>query len=141
MWAVFEDVQSACRVQYSEEHRQTPRTCLLLGGLNEIAQLCSVLFLLSYASVNLACLGLNLSSAPNFRPTFHYFSWHTSLVGLVGTSAMMFLISPLFASISILLCLSLTLALHLFSPLKDANWGSISQALIFHQVFIIILWS
>ena len=84
--------------------------------------------------MNLACLGLNLSSAPNFRPTFHYFSWHTSLVGLVGTSAMMFLISPLFASISILLCLSLTLALHLFSPLKDANWGSISQALIFHQV-------
>ena len=106
----------------------------LIGGLNQIAQLCSVLFLLSYASVNLACLGLDLASAPNFRPTFYYFSWHTSLVGLVGTSAMMFLISPLFASISILLCLSLTLALHLFSPLKDANWGSISQALIFHQV-------
>lgn len=106
----------------------------LIGGLNKIAQLCSVLFLLSYASVNLACLGLDLASAPNFRPTFSYFSWQTSLVGMIGTSAMMFFISPLFAAVAILLCLSLILALNFFSPLKDTNWGSISQALIFHQV-------
>eukprot|EP00092_Neocalanus_flemingeri_P009879 GFUD01010648.1.p1 GENE.GFUD01010648.1~~GFUD01010648.1.p1 ORF type:complete len:926 (+),score=262.27 GFUD01010648.1:182-2959(+) len=106
----------------------------LIGGLNQIAQLCSVLFLLSYASVNLACLGLDLASAPNFRPTFKYFSWHTSLVGMVGTSTMMFFISPLFAAVSILLCLSLILALNFFSPARNANWGSISQALIFHQV-------
>merc|ERR1719318_900448 len=95
---------------------------------------CSTPFLLSYASVNLACLGLDLASAPNFRPTFSYFSWHTSLVGLIGTSTMMFFISPLFAAVSILLCLSLILALNFFSPARNANWGSISQALIFHQV-------
>jgi len=106
----------------------------LMGGLNQIAQLCSVLFLLSYASVNLACLGLDLASAPNFRPSFKYFSWHTSLVGLVGTSVMMFFTSPMFAAVSILLCLSLILALNFFSPARNANWGSISQALIFHQV-------
>jgi len=105
-----------------------------MGGLNQIAQLCSVLFLLSYASVNLACLGLVLSSAPNFRPAFTYFSWHTSLVGLIGTTTMMFFISPMFAAVAILLCLSLILALNFFSPARNANWGSISQALIFHQV-------
>merc|ERR1711962_1098069 len=106
----------------------------LMGGLNQIAQLCSVLFLLSYAGVNLACLGLDLASAPNFRPTFKYFSWPTSLVGLIGTSAMMFFTSPLFAAVALLLCLSFTLALNIFSPAKASNWGSISQALIFHQV-------
>ena len=108
---------------------------LLMGTLNKIAQLSSVLFLLSYATVNLACLGLHLASAPNFRPTFKFFSWHTCFIGLVGTATMMFFISPMFSAVSILLCFSLILALNFFSPVRNSNsWGSISQALLFHQV-------
>ncbi|KAI5748817.1 hypothetical protein M8J76_002197 [Diaphorina citri] len=74
---------------------------LLIGSLNMIAQINSVLFLLSYLAMNLACLGLDLASAPNF---------------------------------SIVLCVLLILLLHVFSPARSAEWGSISQALIFHQV-------
>lgn len=107
---------------------------LLMGSLNSIAQLSSVLFLLSYASVNVACLGLDLASAPNFRPTFKYFSWHTCLIGFLGTATMMFLVSPMFSAIGILLCLSLVFALNVFMPIRKENWGSISQALLFHQV-------
>lgn len=108
---------------------------LLIGSLNTIAQINSVLFMLSYLATNLACLGIEITGAPNFRPTFKYYSWHTCFAGLVGTLVMMFVINSVYASSSIILCLLLVIALHLFSPAaQGAQWGSISQALMFHQV-------
>ena len=105
-----------------------------LGKLNAIAQFVSVLFLLCYASVNVSCLGLHLASAPNFRPSFKFFSGKTCLCGVIGTTVMMFLVDPIFSTLSILLCLSIVFGLSIFSPAKNSNWGSISQALLFHQV-------
>ncbi|KFO54867.1 Solute carrier family 12 member 9, partial [Corvus brachyrhynchos] len=105
---------------------------LFSGKLNTIASVVTTFFLLVYATVNLACLALEWASAPNFRPTFRYFTWHTCLLGIAGCCVMMFLISPVSASASLGFLLLLLLALHYLSP--SSTWGYISQALIFHQV-------
>ncbi|XP_012553255.2 solute carrier family 12 member 9 isoform X1 [Bombyx mori] len=104
-------------------------------SLNAIAQVNSVLFMTSYFAINLACLGLELASAPNFRPTFRQFSWATSLAGLCGSAALMFSLRALYAAGGALAAAGLVLALHLLSPAAaEPKWGSLSQALIFHQV-------
>lgn len=108
---------------------------LLIGSLNLIAQINSVLFMLSYMATNLACLGIEITGAPNFRPTFKYFTWHTCFSGLVGTILMMFVINAIYSLLCIILCLILIICLHIFSPISQkTDSGSISQALMFHQV-------
>ncbi|KAF7643631.1 hypothetical protein LDENG_00236170 [Lucifuga dentata] len=107
--------------------------CVVFAGqLNSIASLVTVFYLLAYAAVDLACLALEWASAPNFRPTFQLFSWHTCLLGIVSCLVMMFVINPVYSSASIVLLLLLLLFLHYRSP--TSSWGYISQALIFHQV-------
>uniref|UniRef100_W5MR14 Solute carrier family 12 member 9 n=1 Tax=Lepisosteus oculatus TaxID=7918 RepID=W5MR14_LEPOC len=105
---------------------------LFAGKLNTIAGIVTIFFLLVYAAVDLACLALEWASAPNFRPTFRYFTWYTCVLGIVGCMVMMFLINPIYASASIAFMLLLLLVIHYLSP--NSSWGYISQALIFHQV-------
>ncbi|XP_031416289.1 solute carrier family 12 member 9-like isoform X2 [Clupea harengus] len=105
---------------------------LLSGKLNTIASIVTICFLLVYAAVDLACLALEWASAPNFRPTFRYFTWHTCALGIVGCLVMMFLISAVYASASIAFMLVLLLLIHYLCP--SSSWGYVSQALIFHQV-------
>ncbi|XP_068186946.1 solute carrier family 12 member 9-like [Antennarius striatus] len=107
--------------------------CVVFAGqLNSIASLVTVFYLLAYAAVDLACLALEWASAPNFRPTFQLFSWHTCLLGIVSCLVMMFVINPVYSSGSVVILLVLLLFLHYRSP--TSSWGYISQALIFHQV-------
>ncbi len=101
--------------------------------MNKISRIVTIFFLLAYFAVNLSCLALDLASAPNFRPTFKYFSWHTALIGAIGSIIMCFIVSTVFASIAIGILTGLIAVLHL-RDFPRASWGSISQALIFHQV-------
>lgn len=105
---------------------------LLIGSLNQIAQISSILFLFTYFSINLSCMMCLLTSAPNFRPSFRYFNLVTSLLGLVGASSMTFVINPLYSSLVIITWMLLMIGIHIRSP--PVRWGDITQALIFHQV-------
>ncbi|XP_048645957.1 solute carrier family 12 member 9 isoform X2 [Marmota marmota marmota] len=105
---------------------------LLVGKLNTLAAVVTVFYLVAYAAVDLSCLSLEWASAPNFRPTFSLFSWHTCLLGVASCLLMMFLISPGAAGGSLLLmCLLSALLTARGGP---SSWGYVSQALLFHQV-------
>lgn len=102
------------------------------GEINVLAPVSTVFFLLSYATVNLAALALELASAPNFRPTFKYYSWITSLSGVIGSFGMMFFVNQIYAAVAVALMLFLFVFLYFYCG--ERSWGYISQALIFHQV-------
>ncbi|XP_061654134.1 solute carrier family 12 member 9-like isoform X1 [Phyllopteryx taeniolatus] len=105
---------------------------LFAGKLNSIAGIVTIFFLMVYATVNLACLALEWASAPNFRPSFRCFTWHTCTLGILGSLVMIFLINAIYAFASIAFMLLLLMLIHYLGPIS--NWGYVSQALIFHQV-------
>ncbi|CAB3404633.1 unnamed protein product [Caenorhabditis bovis] len=104
----------------------------LIGAMNKIAKLTSIFFLLSYMGVNVATLALELTSAPNFRPTFKYFSWQTCALGVIATGTMMLVVDASMSALGVVVLLSLIMVLHYQAP--SVSSGSISQALIYHQV-------
>ncbi|KAL5255701.1 hypothetical protein ACHWQZ_G011058 [Mnemiopsis leidyi] len=105
---------------------------LFVGSLNLIAPFVATFSLLTYATVNMACLALDLAGAPNFRPTFVYFNKYTSLVGFVSSIVMAFVVNPVYASTSFGISVMLFIFIMFRTP--GSSWGYISQALIFHQV-------
>jgi potassium/chloride transporter 9 len=105
---------------------------LFIDKLNIIAPITTVFFLLSYAGVNVACLTLKVASAPNFRPTFQAYSRTTALLGLLASIAMMFVVNPIYAAVTLCVMVLLFMGLFFFGP--TTPWGDVSQALIFYQV-------
>ncbi|XP_058945660.2 solute carrier family 12 member 9 isoform X1 [Pocillopora verrucosa] len=105
---------------------------LFIGNVNKVASLVSMFFLLSYGITNVACFVLKVASAPNFRPTFQYFSWQSALLGAVFCFVIMFLVDYKLAALAFALMVILFVVISLRTP--PTPWGDVSQALIYHQV-------
>ena len=106
--------------------------CMMLGDLNAVAAIITNFFLLTYFFTNIACFFLKISGAPNFRPLFSYFSWHTALLGAIMSLVIMFLCDPVYAGISCLIMICVFFYVLHNAPICD--WGDFKQALIYHQV-------
>ncbi|KIW17878.1 hypothetical protein PV08_05073 [Exophiala spinifera] len=104
----------------------------LLLDINRIASLITMTYLMTFFALNVATFLLRIGSAPNFRPSFHYFSWWTAAAGAVLCVASMFFVDGLSASGSIAILLVLIVIIHYTTIPKP--WGSISEVLIYHQV-------
>ena len=73
-----------------------------------------------------------ISSAPNFRPSFHYFRWYTAFIGVLVSFATMYFVDGVYATVAAAFMSSLFLLIHYFCPPKA--WGDVTQSLIYHQV-------
>ncbi|KAH0556734.1 hypothetical protein GP486_005478 [Trichoglossum hirsutum] len=104
----------------------------MLCDINQIASFVTMTYLMTFLVTNLACFLLKISSAPNFRPSFHYFNRWTALAGTVVSGATMFFVDGLYATGCVGILIFIFLLIHYTSPPK--SWGDVSQSLIYHQV-------
>ncbi|TLD31591.1 hypothetical protein PspLS_02546 [Pyricularia sp. CBS 133598] len=104
----------------------------LFADLDQIATFISMGYQLTFFTMNLACFLLKIGSAPNFRPAFKFFSWHTAFAGSILSAFAMFFIDETYATMAVIVLVFLFLLIHYLSPPK--HWGDVSQNLIYHQV-------
>ena len=104
---------------------------ILLGDLNAIAPIITMFFLITYGYLNLATFIEAITKNPSYRPTFRFSHWSTALVGTLGCALVMFLISPLWASVSILAML----LLHWYIDRREiiAHWGDVKSGATFER--------
>ncbi|PTD06028.1 Vacuolar cation-chloride cotransporter 1 [Fusarium culmorum] len=104
----------------------------LFADLNQIATFISMGYQMTFFVMNLACFLLKIGSAPNFRPSFKFFTWQTAFFAGILSGFAMFFIDVTYATVAITVLVLLFLLIHYLSPPK--HWGDVSQNLIYHQV-------
>jgi hypothetical protein len=98
---------------------------LVGGGLNAIAPLITMFFLLTYFMLNAVVLIEQTLSMVSFRPTFAI-PRIVPLVGMIGCLFVMFLVNPVFSIVAIILTLGIygyLLRRHLNTPWEDVRSG------------------
>lgn len=104
----------------------------LFSDVNRIATFITMTFLMTFMIMNMACFLLEISSAPNFRPSFKWFNRYTALIGALLSVVAMYVVDNVSASAVISSLCLLFVVIHYFCPPKP--WGDVSQSLIYHQV-------
>jgi amino acid transporter len=104
---------------------------ILLGDLNAIAPIITMFFMLTYGYLNLATFYEAITKNPSYRPTFKYSHWASALLGTAGCVVVMFLISPLWATVSALS----VLLLHWYIERREivAAWGDVKGGVTYER--------
>ena len=98
---------------------------LISGGLNAIAPLMTMFFLVTYAVLNTILLLENALNLVSFRPRLHIPFW-VPLIGLIGCVSVMFLINPVFSLVATFVIAALYVYLArnpILNPFGDVRSG------------------
>ncbi|MBN1910637.1 MAG: amino acid permease [Pirellulales bacterium] len=107
------------------------QACVLLGDLDTIAPLITMAFLITYGTLNLATYSESVTRNPSYRPRFRYSHWSTALLGGLGCLAVMFLIAPVWAAVSIVLMA----AVYRMVSVREieSRWGDVRSGAVFER--------
>ena len=104
---------------------------IMLGNLDVIAPIITMFFMITYGMLNLATFYESYTGNPSYRPRFRFSHWSTALLGAVGCVAVMFLMEPVWATLSIV---SMAL-LWWYIDRKNiqARWGDVKSGVAFER--------
>ena len=100
------------------------------GGLNAIAQVISMFFLIAYGMINLSAFVEGRSGNPSFRPRFKLFGWPAALAGAIVCGVAMIKIDETYALVS------MAIAAMTYYGLKgraQGDWGDAKRGYIFSR--------
>ncbi|MCG8425619.1 MAG: amino acid permease [Proteobacteria bacterium] len=100
------------------------------GGLNFVAQIISMFFLIAYGMINLSAFVEGRGGNPSFRPRFRLFGWPAALVGAIGCGIAMVKIDETYAIISMLIAAVIYFSLR---GRVGGEWGDAKRGYIFSR--------
>lgn len=101
------------------------------GGLNVIAEIISMFFLISYGMINLSAFVEGRSGNPSFRPRFRFFGWPVAVLGAVLCGVAMMKINETYAIISIVIAGLLYVSLR---GRASGDWRHATRGFMFARV-------
>lgn len=102
---------------------------VLMGDVNEVAEVISMFFMVTYGSICLISLLENFASNPGYRPAFKS-KWYISLVGAVLCIFLMFKINSFYALLAIGLMIGIYYILSRYQE-KRGDMSAIFSGVIF----------
>ncbi len=100
------------------------------GGLNAIAQVISMFFLIAYGMINLSAFVEGRSGNPSFRPKFKLFGWPAGLAGAIGCVIAMIKIDETYAIASMSIA---ALTYYFLKGRAKGDWGDAKRGYIFSR--------
>ncbi len=101
-----------------------------LGGLDAVAQVISMFFLIAYGMINLSAFVEGRGGNPSFRPRFKLFGWPAALAGAIGCAVAMVKIDETYA----LVAMAIAAALYFWLRGRTtSDWGDAKRGYIFSR--------
>lgn len=102
---------------------------VMMGGLNAVAEIISMFFMVTYGSLNLISFFQHFAADPSYRPTFRS-KWYISLFGAIACFGLMFFMNAGYAVGALLLMVVFYVVINHYNPDKK-NIALIFQGVIF----------